>query len=507
MSNFIKKMVALIGIVGISYLTIFSTLYTVSFYFESESGGYYKEQFQGLVSDSDSVFVHALFWLMIFGVFFLLRKRIVNIKVSHVDKGIYGVAILLTTLGIIWSLMTEVSIIHDSIMVYDAAEKMIAGDLSPFDYWGYFHRYPHQLSLVHMFETFMRLGIQESHKFLYILNSIALGLFTIASYRVLKLLTCSTVAYVAYGGIQLACAPLFLYTSFAYGEVISISCTMWAVYASMLFFQSIEKRKSWKYLVLLAAVLTIGYYVRTNMLIIFVAIACTLILVLLEKRIWWKLWIIVPLIIAYGIPNILVSSAYGEYMEGYDATPSIAWISMGMLEGEYGFGPGGYNSTLYYDFRETTEESTAVLLERMEERVGDFLSNPSYALTFYHNKLMWQWMNPDFLSLEHTSHFEEEPNEFIQQLYYGDLREPWFQFMNLYQSAILLLGLLAFGILLISKRQGSEYLILIIFIGGFLFSILWEAKPRYPLPYFVILLPVAANALSVIIRKVEEYVK
>ena len=40
------------------------------------------------------------------------------------------------------------------------------------------------------------------------------------------------------------------------------------------------------------------------------------------------------------------------------------------------------------------------------------------------------------------------------------------------------------------------YLFMIYFIGGFLFSLLWEAKPRYVFPYVYLCLPLAAVGLS-----------
>ena len=35
-----------------------------------------------------------------------------------------------------------------------------------------------------------------------------------------------------------------------------------------------------------------------------------------------------------------------------------------------------------------------------------------------------------------------------------------------------------------------------IFIGGFAFHILWEAKSRYIIPYIVVLIPVAAISIN-----------
>ena len=54
--------------------------------------------------------------------------------------------------------------------------------------------------------------------------------------------------------------------------------------------------------------------------------------------------------------------------------------------------------------------------------------------------------------------------------------------------------------LLIKKRKEKypieKYVLLIGAFGGFLFSLIWEAKPRYVFPYFMFMFPYAAMMLS-----------
>lgn len=42
-----------------------------------------------------------------------------------------------------------------------------------------------------------------------------------------------------------------------------------------------------------------------------------------------------------------------------------------------------------------------------------------------------------------------------------------------------------------------------IFIGGFAFHILWEAKSRYILPYIIALIPVASISVNLKKKKIE----
>ena len=58
--------------------------------------------------------------------------------------------------------------------------------------------------------------------------------------------------------------------------------------------------------------------------------------------------------------------------------------------------------------------------------------------------------------------------------------------------------------LIVFARNKSDimiYAIPIIIIGGFMFSIFWEAKARYIFPYFMIMLPYASIGIDRIYNK------
>lgn len=44
--------------------------------------------------------------------------------------------------------------------------------------------------------------------------------------------------------------------------------------------------------------------------------------------------------------------------------------------------------------------------------------------------------------------------------------------------------------------SNENILLITIFLGGFFFHILWEAKSRYIIPYFLILIPIASIKLN-----------
>lgn len=64
-----------------------------------------------------------------------------------------------------------------------------------------------------------------------------------------------------------------------------------------------------------------------------------------------------------------------------------------------------------------------------------------------------------------------------------------------------------------SKKNSLDKLILLltIFIGGFLFHTIWEAKSRYIIPYIVVLIPIASIEINKIkfkrMEKKDEFTK
>ena len=57
------------------------------------------------------------------------------------------------------------------------------------------------------------------------------------------------------------------------------------------------------------------------------------------------------------------------------------------------------------------------------------------------------------------------------------------------------------------KKDLSVLVLMTVIFGGFLFHMLWEAKGRYILPYFVMMLPMAAAGLSELSDRVNSWLR
>lgn len=125
-----------------------------------------------------------------------------------------------------------------------------------------------------------------------------------------------------------------------------------------------------------------------------------------------------------------------------------------------------------------------------------FRSDPLYAGWFYGEKFVSQWNDPSYecFAMTHTNGWKR--CGVVNSMFVGKLNTLMIWFMNQYQSLIFM-GVFLWLIYGFWRKKELEDRILLIFIlGGFFFHMIWEAKGRYILPYFVAMLPMAAVGLS-----------
>lgn len=193
----------------------------------------------------------------------------------------------------------------------------------------------------------------------------------------------------------------------------------------------------------------------------------------------------------------------------------ISYIYMGMSE-PTDLSPGWYNSSTVDLFREKNydvKETSASSKKLINERLVYFSQNPKHFASYYAEKIGSTWLNPTFQTIwcslpgVRYRYYEDYANYISYHgkalsMVGGKLAQAEEIYFDVYQIIIFIFASL--GIFKISKNLDlKQALIPIIFIGGFLFHILWETKAIYVIQYYFILLPYAAFGINYLLEKLE----
>lgn len=362
----------------------------------------------------------------------------------------------------------------------------------------YLAMYPHQLGLSVFLSFLYRIFGVGNFQVFQLLSGIASGLIVCLGYRILFLVTKREEPCAYFLLLMLGCHPLYIYATFVYGEVLSILCSFWAIYELICYLQRGRKRD----MTLLAVSLTVACLIRSNSSIVLVAAGCILVVkAVSEKRLRHA--------IVFGgccLLLFLSRAALTEYYEErlhislQNGLPASVWVAMGLQDGEEK--PGWYNGYSHYVYLDLAEEdageASAIGKANIAKSLSRFAENPADGADFFRRKTVSQWNEPTYASLEVTSCEKRERSRLLERVYDGDLWIPFVRVMDAYQSLIYVGAFLFLALSLGNRIPLERYVFLIVVLGGFLFYLGWEAKSRYILPYFVMMVPMAACGFDLV---------
>lgn len=129
----------------------------------------------------------------------------------------------------------------------------------------------------------------------------------------------------------------------------------------------------------------------------------------------------------------------------------------------------------------------------IEDRINYFKENPNEIPEFYFRKLSSTWAEPSYGGLIYNHNFQYKEEDVDNTFTFG------YYFVEHYQKALVFIIFGGSILALIKNRKNlsNEIILLItIFIGGFLFHLLWETKSRYVFPYIMVLIPIATIEIN-----------
>ena len=459
LGNRILLLIAFPIFIGLSY---YSMRYTETLLAETEIP----------VTVADNTLQNLLAFIGVIVLFFLIRTLIFQ-KFKPADDRIcrrlaVTVTVFVGLVSLSWVTICHVVPRADGSSVCLIAQLILEGnDFGFMDPPAYMSYNPHQYSLVAVVQLLFSLfGINNYQAFQY-MNALCIPLLFYSGYRILLL-------------IYAQWEPVFFYGTLA----IVFACIM-----------------------------------RMNSLIVLVAVGIVLLVHSLRTSKWQAVAWLMAMVIAVFAADAGIR-AYYEKISGkevLDGIPYISYILMGLEDGESG--PGWFNGTNYeqlalhgYDTELTAIDNTAAV----KKRLNLFWNDKAYGIDFFKRKILSQWNSPAYHSLYETLSFDCDREELpspVRRVYY-DHAAHVAAFMNIYQFIQYICAAIMVTASLFTKKQKAsieDYTLVIAILGGFFFSILWEAMSRYVISYVVYMIPLAAvgmwhlqNMLSVAKKRLHQ---
>ena len=456
----------------------------------------------------DNVFLNIIVQAILLAAGYLFFRHGDHVRVSRMENALM---FWLFAFGTVFIATTKLRspVFSDSFFVTYGAQRAALGDYAVLEE-GYFYRFPFQLGYVLYSEIFIRVfnfllrGVPEGYAVLALqeMNLFWLMLEYHALIEIAKLLFKDVRIHKMTILLLFFCLPPVFTTTFLYGNIPAFSCGSVAVWMFLCYM----KKGGLPYAVLSIAFLTLAVTLKLNLLIVCVAVGAVWLLRGVKKRSREALvCLLLGALCVLTLPNApqklyekRVGVRYG------DGIPMIAWMAMGFSEGHAA--PGWYREdhtvTAFErsgrDPQATAENARQVLAER----TAYFGSHPREALRFFSEKLRSQWNEPSYGSLWVNRVF---PSYSEKGALYRLICESGEKVVLAVMDKIQLfvyISTLAGLVRMWRKRDLLRMLLPLILLGGLSYHLLFEAKSQYAMPYFVLMMPIAAYGLFALFRRV-----
>lgn len=523
-----------IFIASLSFLALLSVL-LIQFFLS------YDQSIPTIFTKNNPLVVFIVF--IIFSVFQFVIYKVVNILKISTKKLHYFLLGFTLIIGVI------VSVIFISPPYSDVWSVMNGFSVDSWITVPYTNYYPNNMGLALLYQGIFKFLGRQAWVIMYVVNiASVIGIFYVIP-KITSMISSETSERIS---IQLLffALPFSFMTTYLYNDLISLFLVLQSIYFLIEFMKS-EKIKHGK-IILSGILLGLAYIFKTNTAIFVIGIFIYVFLyVLRNKKNTYKIFLSFLPIVILIFMNFLFQASIPNLVPKFnkeESQPATSWIAMAIADEsslkDYRFKkPGIFNGFEIWAFDEYKKEhKNATKHDFIEDRdsrkklYSDFINNrikflathPKSAIKFYAQKEVASWADPSFgsekllkdsyynqkdvfdtLSFESLTKLQGIQSTTATQ--YINNRERFQSswaiksieskiFLNFVERPLLILILIG-SLLNIVKRWKNfkleELLLLVIFIGGFVFhEFIWETQPRYLLAYFTLLIPIASVGLS-----------
>ncbi len=415
--------------------------------------------------------------------------------------------LLSAVIGYYWLFASKTSPQADQMYLCQYASAFNHGDFTALERGGYIARYPQQLGMITLLRGIFIIFGDMNYLPFQCLVAACVPLLVLSGGQIVRYLSDNNAqAEVYYLLFILCCFPMYAYIPFVYGDLLS---TILCLFGTWMYLSCI-RQFSLARLVLCGCSIGIAVLLRQNCLIFVIALTIVMLIKLLFHHTRKHLIMIIALLAGCGIMQFAVWGLYHDVRsQDASAIPSLLYITMGLNDD---YQRAGWHNQYEYDTFDAFDDNVALAKEKGYEDLKMYLNiyrdDPDYMIDFFVRKMNSQWNAPMYQSLAANNLVTGAQWPLAKEIYsYGKLTKIVESGMKIFQ--MLLYGSILFLLILRRKEYVhiEKYLLLIAVFGGFLFSLMWEAKTRYVLPFLFLQIPYMAMGINEIIVTIRRHRK
>ena len=495
-SKYLVMLVAiLLGIIG-----IFSFFFTA--YFQAD----YKHVPELTLYRLDNVLWNVLGILIVLGIVFVYCKIVKKINIWVLLSIVLGLAFVTQLIYIVEIAYIPVA---DQYNICYNANLMLDGKIKELFVPGsYLNYYPFQTWITGFIAIMFKIFGRDNYLAFQVLNVIAsvsnMALLFLITRKLFKKEMIQKLFLLLLLGFNLY---FVFFNVHVYGNIIGLTFSLLAIYTTMLYME----KKNWLWIVLSGIFITIAILFKSNYNIFLCGIIFTLLLYAMQQKSGKPILALLGVAIIYlGITKTTTIWLERKIEQPLPkGVPMLSYVYMGIAD-KATFSSGWYTEDtikIYDRNHQDTQAATEETKTLLKQRAKYWIEHPGKAFGYLADKEASTWLNPTFqtiwCSLPNEINFDKNPGyqEHIESKkgIIEMLNGTWYQieegYFNIYQ--IVIFGFGATGMCLYTRKKVTPTGIFLpmLFIGGFVFHLIWETKAIYVLQYYFLVLPFAGYGL------------
>ena len=464
----------------------------------------------------DHIFINILFIGIAIVILFLLKKKgLIQLLMDKLDDDSFYKKVktymlrIIAVMGFVWVIITQYVPGSDQLDVLSSAYKYGVRDATVVEAGGYLDKWLHNVGIATV-ERVLALFVGDFNVvFMQLLNVLGIVFIYKKIVDTWEKQGGSRFSQICTLAAGIVFYPFIMYASFVYGNIWSVTLSLFAFDAELDYFDSKKK----VYLLKFAIAVGLSYMVKGSAILFIVALGIYAIIrgAVDKTKLYHILVVILVMLLSYGIcsvgPKAVLSNKLDRELRDSDGI--WAFIAMGLQEeGATAGWYNGYCLNVYYDNNRDTVASEKEAKDEVINRLNYLFGDKHNAYEFFSKKIASTWIEPTYQGYwinqvrAHRVIFNDWLEAFMSAKGYN-VAAKLFNYLQI----LVFLGTVLWLILEDKVQLVNKSFLLLSFIGGFTFFLFWETKAQYAVTYYVLLFPYAASGYELLLEKANTVTK